>query len=711
MLIHPDNKEVIRGRHRGVTRRHRSAHRGDYASILARMVPAWTLSPGRGGADRPDRGPRSGPGTHQGRTAVLGNDLRPSARSADGALEIDLRAVDVAVVDRVPFDVEQLEGGLLSDEALVVPTAAAALDHTPSEATVDPGTGLDDAAATGTGTAPPDGPEEDREAGGRLTAGTEEELELDRRGPGWHFEDILSRLRSSQAASRIANRATNLFNSPAPSIGAAEATTLTQSGPTTQQADPTDMTLAYPMGPDTAHEDPHPNDPTRAAAMSSSPILDDPSLDDPILDDPGLDDPDRIETDLSVEPGWTQSGADDGVGGTRTQAQSATLDPEYPIWDPTGRHSGAGAPTHPSERRRFSFADMLGFGDDTETFSIDDLEGDLAAEGDRSWADFPTLASVAVDDAPTNQLVERLWHATAEHPIAAPADQLAPVDIQELFRSNRTFRWSVLAGAVIVLIVALFTLRAVGQRPVTVAEERALEYSQGIDAVASSLLGFESTARTIANPATDTSALGALTGDLLLVGGAARRLAESAGEPLPEPSLLGPSAAIDRLQSPQELLRQAAEATLTVERRLGDAVSYRVLIDQAFVTSELPVAARESELGDIGAHLSVVQATSERALAQLPDDAFFASHADAASALLDSFETWQVQYLDALRQGDVAAAGVLRRDWQNAHAAFTADIATPLMAMDEWSAEEIEHIRGLLAVATERLGDGSSTGQ
>jgi hypothetical protein len=177
-----------------------------------------------------------------------------------------------------------------------------------------------------------------------------------------------------------------------------------------------------------------------------------------------------------------------------------------------------------------------------------------------------------------------------------------------------------------------------------------------------------------------------------------------AGVPLPEPSLLGASGPIDRLVSPQELLQQSAERALTVERRLGDALTYRVIMDQAFITGELPVAAREGDLGEIGAELSVVEATTEQLLAQLPDDPFFASHAAAANQLLATFRDWQVAYLGELRDGDVAGAGVLRRDWDSAVARLRSDLAAPLMAMDTWASEEIAHVREVTELAVERLG-------
>ncbi len=398
-----------------------------------------------------------------------------------------------------------------------------------------------------------------------------------------------------------------------------------------------------------------------------------------------------------------------------------------PIWDPTGEHSGRDQRPHPA-RRRFTFADLLGFGIETdepvsEPLSLATAVPEAqpadrmpAADPTRDvWADFPRLSDVATSEPlRTNELVQRLWDATAEHPISQSVESVAaPTAIPEMFRANRTFRWSVVAGALMVLVAAVAGLQALGQRPVAVAEARAAQYADSLDRLAAGLTGFEATSRTILNPATPVPDLGSLTGDLLSIGSLARDVAEVAAQPLPEPSLLGASAPIDRLRSPRELLQQAAEGALGVERRLGAALTYRVLMSQAFVMPELPVAAGEGELGGIGAQLSVVQATTDQVLDQLPDDPFFATYTEAARDLAARFQEWQVAYLTALRDGDVAAAGVLRRDWQGELAAFRAGLATPLMAVDTWAGSELDHVQELIDLARRRLApavDGAPAG-
>ena len=394
----------------------------------------------------------------------------------------------------------------------------------------------------------------------------------------------------------------------------------------------------------------------------------------------------------------------------------AALEPDgapdaLPVWDPTGKHTTATTPVPDLRSRRLSFADLLGFGIDMDE-TVSTHEHDVIVESAPeevptpipTWNDMPTLSDVVTaENASTNELVQRLWDATAEHPVAVPEDQLAPFDIQAMFRSNRTFRWSVVAGALAVLVVGILTMRAIGQRPVAIAEQRAVAYETNADRLTSALTGFDATARTITNPATTADDLSLLTGELLSVGTIAHDLAEVATEPLPEPSLLGASAPIDRLASPQDLLQQASERALTVERRLGATLSYRVLMTQAFVTPELPVAAREGDIGELGAELSVIETTADQVLGQLPDDAFFASYTASANDLLDEFRKWQVDYLSKLRDGDVAGAGVLRRDWQASVSAFRAEIAMPLMAVDTWSSEQLRQLREQLALATERL--------
>ena len=418
----------------------------------------------------------------------------------------------------------------------------------------------------------------------------------------------------------------------------------------------------------------------------------------------------------SEVPAWTPTDRGASIADSDVkEVRPAERAEEFPVWDPTGKHTRP--ERHSAPARRFSFADILGFGLEDEQLMTAETPLDTmieagpvaAQEAEPSdWLDFPRLADVVTEDpAQTNELIERLWHATAEHDVTVPRaePQLAPIDLQQMFKSNRTFRWSVLAATAVLAILVVFVLGAIGRRPVTIAEQRSVAYQEHADRLAAALTGFDATARTITTPSTTTDELSALTADLLTMGTLAHELGEVAREPLPEPSLLGASAPIDRLVNPQELLLQSAEQASTVEHRLGDTLTYRVLIEQAFATGDLPVAANEGDIGDIGAELSVVEATTEQIVAQLPDDPFFATYTDSAVALFGSFREWQVAYLSALRDGDVGGAGVLRRDWQDGVAAFRAGIAGPLMAVDTWSSGELAHLRGVIDVALERLGD------
>lgn len=377
----------------------------------------------------------------------------------------------------------------------------------------------------------------------------------------------------------------------------------------------------------------------------------------------------------------------------------------------------------PKVRSRMSFADLLGFGASgdgpveytTEEFDLPEwpMAGTTTLEPPTppptEWNDL-RLGDVATRPATgTGELVQRLWDATAEQQTVPSTGVLGtPIEVSDTYRSGRTFRWTVVIAGIGVVVLSLVALRLAGQRPVEIAEQMAADLRVQSSRLSASLVGFDATARTVVDPASTVGTLTQLTPELSSLDAFARDLAATAGAELPQPSLFGPSAPIELLESPRQLLQQASERALTLERRLSDTVTYRVAIAQLFLSPDLPVTADEAALADLGAELGLMTATSERVLGQLPDDPFFASHTATGVETLEYLQEWQVDYLGTLREGDAVAAGTLRREWHQTVAVYRSEAAAPLSALDEWSSSELTHLHELMERATGRLGTAES---
>lgn len=99
VLINRDERELPRaGKHRSTTRRHRPAHQGEYASLLARFVPAWTIRPS------PSRPP-----AHPDRDSYAAAATRVDRH--EPAIELDL--TDNTEGPRL-FDLDEVDGLILA---------------------------------------------------------------------------------------------------------------------------------------------------------------------------------------------------------------------------------------------------------------------------------------------------------------------------------------------------------------------------------------------------------------------------------------------------------------------------------------------------------------------------------------------------------------------------------------------------------------------
>jgi hypothetical protein len=99
--------------------------------------------------------------------------------------------------------------------------------------------------------------------------------------------------------------------------------------------------------------------------------------------------------------------------------------------------------------------------------------------------------------------------------------------------------------------------------------------------------------------------------------------------------------------------------------------------------------------------LASAQASSASILAQLPSDVSLEDHKALARETLESFATWQVDYLEALRNQDVAAADALIADLERDLTALDQALVTPLAQIRrQTDADLIDLARDIDAVST-----------
>lgn len=351
------------------------------------------------------------------------------------------------------------------------------------------------------------------------------------------------------------------------------------------------------------------------------------------------------------------------------------------------------------EEESSSLAGLFGFGERQVNF-VPDWSRDFEVTGDTAWDTLPTLADVATtgETTPgTGGSIQRLWDATEDHAIVVnPIEVAEPVETSEKLTDNRRFRRSmVLAGVVAILLVA-WVIREIGEQPNRAAVAREVAYAEAAQLIGDSIGPVERSVALVGEPDLSASDFSQLTGDLDALDGAARSAAALATEPLPRTPIVGSSLPIDELILPKRLLEQAAMQALTIEQRIGDAVSYRLTFSRAFDLPPLPDEAGLVDIGTIGGDLSVAIAQTEQILGQLPDDGFFAAHRQAAYDVLDQLEQSQPVYFAALRAGDTVQARSIRDAMVRSAASLHASLADPLAEAETWAGEQLAQLREVL---------------
>ena len=366
-------------------------------------------------------------------------------------------------------------------------------------------------------------------------------------------------------------------------------------------------------------------------------------------------------------------------------------------------------PSADTEEASASLASLFGFSERQVSF-LSDRSRDLEVMGDTAWESLPSLADVAIDGevtTGTGDAIQRLWDATEDHSIAVtPLD--TPIDDQrERLIDNRRFRRTALIGLVGLLVAVGWGVRELSSQPERVAQAREQQYALAASQISEAIGPVERSVAVITAEELNSSDFSQLTSDLDTLDGIARTAAGLAAERLPRASTVGSSLPIDVLVLPQSLLEQGSLQALNIEQRIGDAISYRLIFARAFDLPTLPDRATLTEIGTIGAGLSVAIAETEQVLAELPDDAFFARHRQEAFDLLEGITISQGDYFDGLRNDDRAGAAAIRDAMNQSIDQLRASLSEPLAATEAWTQTQVAQLRTVLAELHELVSQKS----
>ena len=367
-------------------------------------------------------------------------------------------------------------------------------------------------------------------------------------------------------------------------------------------------------------------------------------------------------------------------------------------------HSDLLPTAHPADGGML--ATLLGFDEHSARFvtAVGENGWENPAAAPSAWDMLPSLDDVSPEPVPpdgregnTGDAVKRLWEATEQMDLSPRRnpDYIGPVD--HLSRPRR-MRWPLILVASLILAAGAFAAWQLTSRSAEAVSARQAEHASAAETLDSSLRPLELRLASItAAGGWDEEVLSGLAGELGRLDGAARRGMTLAEEDLPDSPLPGASSVPEELAAERETLGRISTRALIMEERLAEMLSYAQPWGRAFNLPELPErAASPEELQAVSSSLNESIVGSRAILGDLPDIGDFAAHRTEATAALTQLESWQDDYVTALRAGDEAGAGAAARNLGQLTIALDRSLAWHRGPVIEWAQGEINDLRSQL---------------
>ena len=129
--------------------------------------------------------------------------------------------------------------------------------------------------------------------------------------------------------------------------------------------------------------------------------------------------------------------------------------------------------------------------------------------------------------------------------------------------------------------------------------------------------------------------------------------------PLPSTPPLVPRTPLEDLEPTRSTMLILGAEGEGISGRLATTFAYRSTVPALFATPDLPTQAESGTVDQLSVALAESLAETARLIADLPPDPTFAETRELATEASARYATWQLEYLDALREGDTARATTL----------------------------------------------------
>ncbi|MGB5432763.1 MAG: hypothetical protein WBO21_07125, partial [Acidimicrobiia bacterium] len=255
-------------------------------------------------------------------------------------------------------------------------------------------------------------------------------------------------------------------------------------------------------------------------------------------------------------------------------------------------------------------------------------------------------------------------------PVAAPTGDSLPYwepDAMSSRIGGRGYgRW-VAAGVVVALIAAVgFAVYYFPRGVQEDADALAATYRASLTDLRNELPTTQIALQILTDPATTPDevsstvpAIGDLNSDATVV-------IRQATAPLPSTVPLVPRTPLEDLEPTRNTMLILGAEGEGISGRLATTFAYRSTVPALFATPELPTQAESADVDQLSVALAESLAETARLISDLPPDPTFAATRELATEASARYATWQLEYLDALREGDTARAASLVTELEEA---------------------------------------------
>ena len=245
-------------------------------------------------------------------------------------------------------------------------------------------------------------------------------------------------------------------------------------------------------------------------------------------------------------------------------------------------------------------------------------------------------------------------------PVAAPAGDSLPdwePDAMSSRLGGRSYgRW-IAAGVVVALIAAAgFAIYYLPRGVQEDADALAATYRTSLTQLRNELPTTQVALQLLTDPAATADEVSSTVPAIGDLNTDATTVIRQATAPLPSTVPLVPRTPLEDLEPTRNTMLILGAEGEGISGRLATTFTYRSTVPALFATPELPTQAESSTVDQLSVALAESLAETARLISDLPPDPTFAATRELATEASARYATWQLEYLDALREGDTARA-------------------------------------------------------